>query len=285
MTEAPLIRLNQLPIGDRRKGEGGLRLSGALKTSTSDLPLVTIITAVYNGEEYLEETIQRVLAQTYPNLEYVIVDGGSKDQTLEIIKKYEAKIDYWVSESDKGIGDAFNRGVLLSRGTYLNFQGDGDGFVDKDAISSMMKAVQGKTPPFIATRIERVDIKGKHLYNSPKISANKHTFLFKMGFPHQGLFTHINMFEKFGLFDVNNTYCMDYEHLLRAYSTLPDTFVWNHVTAQWRADGLGNGKTLDILKEYDVIKRKHQLAPPSVLYMIDRWSHLKFFIKELIGKK
>jgi len=137
-----------LPEGEGRKGEGGLRTKGYFKFSyeynddlgfrvedldipvkipqTSNLksqtyPLITIITVVYNGEKYLEETIKSVINQTYPNVEYIIIDGGSTDGTLDIIKKYEDYIDYWVSEKDKGIYDAMNKGILVSNGKYLLF--------------------------------------------------------------------------------------------------------------------------------------------------------------------
>ena len=69
-------------------------------------PLVTIITPVYNGVKYLEQTIQSVLSQSYQNIEYIVIDGGSTDGTVDIIKKYEKFISYWVSEKDKGISDA-----------------------------------------------------------------------------------------------------------------------------------------------------------------------------------
>ncbi len=83
------------------------------------LPLITVITVVYNGEKYLEETIQSVINQTYPNVEYIIIDGGSTDETIDIIKKYEDKIDLWISEKDEGIYDAMNKGIYLATGQWV----------------------------------------------------------------------------------------------------------------------------------------------------------------------
>ena len=92
-----------LPEGEGRQNEGGLRTQGYFKHSLPDKPLITVITVVFNGEKYLEETILSVINQTYDNVEYIIIDGGSTDGTLDIISKYEYAIDYWVSEKDNGI--------------------------------------------------------------------------------------------------------------------------------------------------------------------------------------
>ena len=105
-----------LPESENRKGEGGLRTKGYFKKSYDDKPLISIITVVFNGERYLEQTIQSVIDQTYDNVEYIIIDGGSTDGTLDIIKKYEDKIDYWVSEKDNGIYDAMNKGIKVCYG-------------------------------------------------------------------------------------------------------------------------------------------------------------------------
>src|SRR5450432_1041994 len=82
-------------------------------------PLISIITIVFNGERHLEQTIQSVLDQTYSNLQYIIIDGGSTDQTINIIKKYEKDIYFWISEKDKGISDAFNQGIARATGDII----------------------------------------------------------------------------------------------------------------------------------------------------------------------
>ena len=110
-----------LPEGAARQGEGGLRTQGYFKTSLEGKPLITVVTVVFNGEQFLEETILSVMNQTYENIEYIIIDGGSTDGTLNIIKKYENSIDYWVSEYDRGIYDAMNKGIALSQGDFIGF--------------------------------------------------------------------------------------------------------------------------------------------------------------------
>jgi glycosyltransferase involved in cell wall biosynthesis len=100
-------------------------------------PLVTIVTVVLNNEAFIEGTIQSVLSQTYRNIEYIIIDGGSTDGTLNIIRKYEKFISFWVSEKDKGIYDAMNKGLKLAKGRWLNFMNSGDTFYSKDTINSI----------------------------------------------------------------------------------------------------------------------------------------------------
>lgn len=97
-------------------------------------PKISVITVVYNGEAYLEKTVISVLEQTYPNIEYIIIDGGSTDGTLDIIKKYEEQIDFWVSEKDKGIYDAMNKGLQAATGEYINFLNADDIFYNNNVL-------------------------------------------------------------------------------------------------------------------------------------------------------
>ena len=101
----------------KRFGEGGTRTFK--KNKNKRTPLFSLITVVLNNDKFLEETIKSVLKQSYKNFEYIIIDGGSKDKSLDIIKKYASKIDYWISERDKGIYDAFNKGMSLAKGDFI----------------------------------------------------------------------------------------------------------------------------------------------------------------------
>tara|TARA_Y100000992_G_scaffold302227_1_gene275547 strand:- start:1836 stop:2594 length:759 start_codon:yes stop_codon:yes gene_type:complete len=98
--------------------------------------LVSIITVVKNNKKYLEETIKSILDQSYKNYEFIIIDGGSTDGTLDIIKKYDDEIDYWISEEDNGIYDAFNKGLDLASGKYIVYVNSDDVLL-KDAIKML----------------------------------------------------------------------------------------------------------------------------------------------------
>lgn len=265
-----------------RIAEGGLRTLGNYKCNEIK-PLLTIITAVFNGESHLEETILSVLNQSYENVEFIIIDGGSTDGTLNIIKKYEHAIDYWVSEPDVGISDAFNKGVKVASGDYINFQGDGDGFYSTDSLEMSLQGVNLNDVLFISGRIQRVSVDGSEMFVSafrPKF--DKKSLLFRMSMPHQGLFTSIKYFKKYGLFDVKNTYCMDYEHLLRSYHDFPSVAMKNTIVAKWRADGLGNNRDLEIFKEYHKIKIDNKVASLAVLIGINLWTLFKYYLKKVI---
>lgn len=118
-----------LPKNKNRKSEGGLRTKNYFKYDSFNKPLITVITVVYNGAKVLEETILSVLNQSYNNIELIIIDGDSSDNTLKIINKYNNKIDYWVSEKDAGIYDAMNKGCSLALGSGLVFLNAGDKFI------------------------------------------------------------------------------------------------------------------------------------------------------------
>ena len=246
--------------------------------------MVSIITAVFNGEKHLEETINSVIQQTYQNVEYIIIDGGSTDVTIDILKKYDDKIDYWVSESDRGISDAFNKGIKAAHGDFINFQGDGDGFYDNTSLSRIFNC-DYDNEMVICGRIQRITSGGNEIYLSKFNHVfNKKSLLFRMSLPHQALFTSKTMFEKHGLFDVDNVFCMDYEHLLRAYREFPNVIMKDVIVAKWRDDGLGNNRQIQVLKEYDKIKRKNKIASNTVLTLVNFWILFKYILKGIIKK-
>lgn len=101
----------------------------------------TIITINYNNKDGLQRTIESVINQTYPNIEYIIIDGGSTDGSVDIIKQYASKIAYWVSERDKGIYNAMNKGIAQAHGDYLNFMNSGDKFHSSDVLETISSQI------------------------------------------------------------------------------------------------------------------------------------------------
>lgn len=109
--------------------------------SSKPFPLVSVVTVVFNAEEILRETIESVINQSYPRLEYIIIDGGSTDRTVDIIKEYDDRISYWCSEQDSGIYNAMNKALGIYSGDYVNFLNAGDRYCDPGVITSLFKSV------------------------------------------------------------------------------------------------------------------------------------------------
>jgi glycosyltransferase involved in cell wall biosynthesis len=270
-----------------RLGEGGLRTQGLFKISQPGKPLLSILTVVFNSARFLEETILSVSNQDYENLEFIIVDGGSTDGTLDIIRRYEHAINYWVSEPDKGISDAFNKAVILAAGDYVNFQGAGDYLVSNSVVSEMIDGVDANNDMLICGRVQRVaeTVEKKVIWIAPKHYTpdfDKRSLLLRMPFPHQALFTHKKMFDLYGLFDTHNVFTMDYEHLLRAYKSFPAVKLKDIQFSAWREGGVGTGRALEWLREQAKIKRQNTVAPLVVLRLLDYWIFFKYYLKKYL---
>lgn len=163
-----------LPAGAGRVAEGGLRTRGLFKAPDAAKPLVTVITVVYNGAEYLGQTIESVINQRYDNLEYIVIDGGSTDGTRELLHRYDDVIDYWISEPDAGIYDAMNKGAMCSSGKYLLFLNARDELVvDLSEIVDSMAAADHVLLYGRANMLEEsrrvVYVKGKKLKSPRKL--------------------------------------------------------------------------------------------------------------------
>lgn len=118
------------PAHDDVRNEGGLRLKGLIKRSGEKLPLISIITVVYNGASELASTIESVLRLNYDNIEYIIIDGNSTDGTCELVGRYDRVVDYWRSEPDSGIYDAMNKGIALATGDFVYHLNIGDRIIE-----------------------------------------------------------------------------------------------------------------------------------------------------------
>ena len=162
---------------------------------------VSIITVVFNGEKFLEKTIKSIINQTYENVEYIIIDGGSTDATVDIIKKYEGRIDYWASEKDNGIYDAMNKGIDLASGEYLLFLG-ADDHLHKNIINDIFKDTQK----------EYSLIYGNVLYSTGLFVKSKYSFKTYLHntIHHQAAFYHRKLFNTFR-YDIKYKITADYE--------------------------------------------------------------------------
>lgn len=151
----------------------------------SEIVKISVVTVVFNDANNLQRTIDSVVSQIYPNVEYIVVDGGSTDGTLDIIKRNEFVISKWISEKDKGIYDAMNKGIALSTGDYIIFMNAGDLFYSEESISECLLATPHCYPDIIygdyflnGSRRNDGLIKAKHINQLPRGMICSHQSMF-----------------------------------------------------------------------------------------------------------
>lgn len=174
---------------------------------------ISVVTVCYNAVETLEETMLSVLNQTYPNVEYIIIDGGSTDGTVDIIKKYANSLAYWVSEPDKGIYDAMNKGIDAATGDYINFMNAGDSFYEittiNDVCSSM--SLDKRIDVYYGDTLYNYDYGSLIVYGLQLVLIEK-----RLPFCHQSSFVKSEVMRNTH-FDLNYKYCADYNFFYNLY--------------------------------------------------------------------
>lgn len=193
--------------------EGGKRTKGYLKESNPCCPLVSVVTVVFNGESFLQETINSVVQQSYENIEYIIVDGESSDGTLDIIRRNEDKIDYWLSEKDDGLYDAMNKAIQLCHGIAVKLI-NADDLLKPDAIEKCIKVFMDQQDSnfVINGYLERIDMQGNVTAtwtNKGKIIRGYDEFL------HPSWFVPMKVYKNYGLYSTEYKVSSDYEYYLR----------------------------------------------------------------------
>lgn len=187
-------------------------------------PLVSVVTVVLNGAETIEQTILSVIGQSYQNIEYIVIDGGSTDGTIEILKKYNAEIDNWLSESDNGLYSAMNKGIRLANGDLIALL-NSDDFYEEDAVFRIVKAYDANP----AAKIFHGDRMDVHLDGSLQLRKyNPSRYLFKyysMTYHHPSMFIHKEIYNEL-LYNENLRVYSDYQFVLTLYLQKSDYFCY-----------------------------------------------------------
>jgi glycosyltransferase involved in cell wall biosynthesis len=193
---------------------GGFRSKGRGKKSLPGSPLVTVITVVFNGKKHLEQTILSVLDQSYKNIEYIVVDGGSTDGTLDILIKYDDRIDYWVSEPDNGIYDAMNKGIGLAKGELIGIINSDDYYLD-GAVEKIVAASirEPEAAVFHADlRFERTNGISETLHSKDNLERAD---AYRMPVNHPTVFVRSVCYRQYGVFNTKYRNAADYDLILR----------------------------------------------------------------------
>ena len=243
-------------------------------------PKFSIITVTYNAEKVLEDTIQSVIFQTYRNVEYIIVDGASKDHTLEIVNKYHNRINKVISEPDKGLYDAMNKGIQLATGDYLCFLNAGDKFHDSETLQKIVHTLKGQElPDVIYGETAIVDEKG-HFLHMRRLSTPAHLNWksFKQGMLvcHQAFFANRELAINH-LYDLQYRFSADFDWCIRIMKKAKCL----HNTRLTLIDYLNEGMTTKnhkaSLKERFCIMAKHYGLISTILH--HGWFVIRLFYK------
>lgn len=228
-------------------------------TSTT-FPQITVIIAVYNGAKTLQQCLDSVAQQSYPHVELIVIDGGSQDGTVELIKANQANISYWVSEPDRGIYNAWNKALAQATGEWVCFLGADDFFWDAQVLERMAAALR-RLPQ--TTRVAYGEIVLLGADDAPFCTVGepwekiKKLFCYEMVIPHPGTMHHRSLFEQHGVFDESFRIAGDYEFLLRELGRGDATFVPGLVVGM-RMGGVSSDPK-NSLRQLKEIWRIHQI--------------------------
>lgn len=189
-------------------------------------PKISIITAVLNNREKLEKTILSVIEQTYQNIEYIIIDGGSTDDSLEIIKKYQNRISFWLSEKDGGLYDAMNKGIKKATGDWLIMLNSGDYYVGNDVFEKVAKHLNNPEKKFYYFSMLHEFSNGiKKTYKNPIYWWNRWKLFYSAYIPHMALIASKEQYQNIGLYDINLKIAADHDFILRLMKKYRPIFI------------------------------------------------------------
>lgn len=238
---------------------------------------ISIITICYNSDRFIEKTIKSVTNQSYRNFEYIIVDGHSKDNTINIIKQYEDKVTKWISEPDRGIYDAMNKGIKMATGDWIIFMNSGDNFVDNNVLSSIFdKAVDEKTLIIYGNVINDWGT-----YKEYKKAYPLKTISYRMPFCHQAAFVRRAVLIE-NQFDLSYKYAADYNqfyNLFYKYSQQTFKYIPVNIAECDTSDSFSRKNKFPMWMEYMKVRSAHK----DLRWY---WDYLKNFIKiRILGYK
>lgn len=222
---------------------------------------LSIITICYNNRQGLEKTLRSVCSQLTPDVEYIVIDGGSTDGSVELIKQYEKHITHWVSEPDKGIYNAMNKGIAIAQGEYINFMNSGDCFVDSDVLARVLPRLQGKD--FYV---------GDEMHNKQLVKAPDQVLFTRIAhhpLSHQSTFIRTELLKK-RPYNENYKIASDWEQMFyelivrdASYEHLPFT------VANFDMTGISSSKSTDQIQQEETNKVRRELLSSRICQFVE----------------
>jgi len=226
-------------------------------------PRVTVVTAVLNGAKYLEQTIQSIRGQTYPHVEYIVIDGGSTDGTLDLIRQYASVVDQWISEPDTGIYDAMNKGVALARGEWINFLGAGDRFYEDTTLERVFSMAWPNTDVIFGN----THVTYWNRFSRVRRSESPESFWKGIPVGHQAVFTRTSLVKRYQFNPANKT-ASDYELLYKIFRSQGRFTRIHQVIASIPSGGVSDRDRWQGTKEVWAIARQAEPSLKTDIYLM-----------------
>ncbi|MFZ4101319.1 MAG: glycosyltransferase family 2 protein [Sphingobacterium thalpophilum] len=238
-------------------------------------PKLTVITIVYNNVRGIERTVLSVLNQTYPNIEYLVIDGASVDGTLEILKKYKEGISKLISETDKGIYDAMNKGLALASGDYILFMNSGDEIFDFDTVEKVFASAPDADIYYGETEMYNEDWKslGQRRHKAPENFIWK-DFKYGMSISHQAIYIRKSLVEPY---DTQYKLSSDIDWIIKAAKKAAKIVNTRIYVAKYLVGGMSKKKHRESLIERFHIFSKYYGLIPNVFNHAVIASRLAFY--------
>ncbi len=243
-------------------------------------PVFSIVTVVYNARHLLELTIESIISQTYEGVEYIIVDGGSTDGTVDIIKKYKSHITKWISEPDKGLYDAMNKGLQMATGDYVWFVNAGDTIYSTSTLSDIVKKLPN-LPDIIFGEVMLVDedrhetgIRSEVTTKKLPLTLNAASLKKGMVVSHQGFLPKLSITRPY----MDKNLSADIDWVINCLKESKSNFHTHQILATYLTGGVSKQRHYQSLKDRFIVMKK-QYGLPATL-----WAHLSFLFQALFHK-
>jgi glycosyltransferase involved in cell wall biosynthesis len=249
---------------------------------TPQHPLVSVIVAVYEGRETIDRCLRSVLAQTHPGCELIVIDGGSRDGTVDVIREHAGRIAFWESEPDRGISHAWNKALSRARGEWLLFLGADDELYSPDTLSRVGGSLRDANGSLLV--YGQVQLKGgpwDGLVAGGRWSEAG--FRRRMTVPHQAAFHRRALFERFGQFDESLSISADYEMLLRAGAELKPSVV-EEIIAVMGGEGRSMRQRVTTWREARSAQIRHRVNPRVVIEAWYRYYRMRTWLNAIRGR-